>query len=281
MTVHVGQRLADLDCTVAGSLVLGCDMLLGLDGIEALGGVTVRRGVAMFGHLVGAAAVVDQPQDTVAAGPRELKVEGSDFQATFQGGKWTVNWKWKGDPPVMQTSCGEYGVRLKDRAAYEEELQKWIDDGYLVPHNLEKHGELRGVIPLMAICQANKGKVRPVMDYRQLNSHVISEPCYDTDVCGDKLRAWRRMGTDLVLLDLRKAYLQLFVGDDLVRYQGVKYRGKTYIMTRMGFGLNCAPKIMTQVLREVLSLRQDVHAATDSYIDDVVVNESTVPSSTV
>ena len=34
-----------------------------------------------------------------------------------------------------------------------------------------------------------------------------------------------------------------------------------------------APKVMTAVLRKVLSVYDDVRDGTDSYIDDVIVNE--------
>ena len=40
----------------------------------------------------------------------------------------------------------------------------------------------------------------------------------------------------------------------------------------MGFGLNCAPKIMTSILNKVLSLADDVRSGTDAYMDDIIVN---------
>ena len=62
----------------------------------------------------------------------------------------------------------------------------------------------------MAIVQHNKGKVRPVMHYRELNDHVEAHTAR-ADVCSQKLRDWRRKGSDESLLDLRKAYLQVHV----------------------------------------------------------------------
>ena len=60
----------------------------------------------------------------------------------------------------------------------------------------------------MAIVQHNKGKVQPVMDYSELNDHVEA---YTTraDVCSQKLRDWRRKGSDVSVLDLivKQAYI--------------------------------------------------------------------------
>ena len=69
------------------------------------------------------------------------------------------------------------------------------------------------------------------------------------DVCGDRLREWRKVKGDTELLDLKAAYLQLFIEEDLWRYQLVEYKGQKYCLTRMGFGLNCAPKVMSTILK--------------------------------
>ena len=49
-------------------------------------------------------------------------------------------------------------------------------------------GSAKGLIPLMAIVHQNKDMLRPVMDFRELNSHVeaftanadVVLTCYDT-----------------------------------------------------------------------------------------------------
>ena len=168
-------------------------------------------------------------------------------------------------------------VKNSEREAYEAEIAAWIEEGWLVPYDREKHGEVDGVVPLMSVCQANKqGKVRPVMDYREVNDYVMCYPGVDAAVCGEKLRQWRKLGSQTSLLDLRKAYLQLHVSDDMVRFQAVRHQGQLYVMTRLGFGLNVAPKIMSRVLGKVLSLDATVAAGTDHYVDDIIVNESVV-----
>ncbi|XP_067928898.1 uncharacterized protein [Watersipora subatra] len=129
----------------------------------------------------------------------------------------------------------------------------------------------------MAATQPNKPKkVRPVMDYRELNQHVRSFPGQDTAVCQEKLRAGRKGIGKASILDLKKTYLQVHIADKLRRFQAVKYKGRLYVMTRMGFGLNVALKIMSRIVSAVLALDKEVKEGTDHYIDDIWVNEEVV-----
>ena len=56
-------------------------------------------------------------------------------------------------------------------------------------------------------------------------------------MCQDTLRKWRLAGDARVhkLLDIRKAYLNVRVAPELLRYQTVVWKGAVYVMTRMGF----------------------------------------------
>jgi hypothetical protein len=83
-----------------------------------------------------------------------------------------------------------------------KELDQWIADGWLRPYD----GDFSGLVPLMAVVQPNKGNVRPVMDYREVNQYISSHNA-QAEVCGEKLRKWRTMGDNAQILDLRKAYL--------------------------------------------------------------------------
>ena len=88
--------------------------------------------------------------------------------------------------------------------------------------------------------------VQPCLDYRCLNECLQSEPGLDAVVCQDTLRKWRLAGDvrNHKLLDIRKAYLNVRVAPELLRYQTVVWKGAVYVMTRMGFGLSIAPKFM-------------------------------------
>ena len=87
----------------------------------------------------------------------------------------------------------------------------------------------------MAIVQQNKDKVRPVMDFSELNSRVAAFTA-NADVCADKIREWRRLGTNVAIVDLRRAHLQIRVHESLWPYQTVIFRGQSYCLARLGLG---------------------------------------------
>ena len=183
---------------------------------------------------------------------------------------------------MIRNHVAEYVVAKGDREEFDGEVGRWINDRWLEEHNEQVHGVVTGVIPLMAAKQPNKQtKVRPVMDYRKLNEHIISKPRANAVVCQEKFRSWRKRGVNACLLDLKKAYLQIHVGRSLQRFQAVRFRSKLYVMTRMGFGLNVAPKIMSQIIDKVLSMDADIERGTDHYIDDIWIDLNVVTADRV
>ena len=70
------------------------------------------------------------------------------------------------------------------------------------------HGENDvGIIPLMAVYQENKDKVRPVLDFRELNEYVNCHTDDEVNVCDETIRKWRKKTKTGKLVDLKKAYL--------------------------------------------------------------------------
>ena len=203
-------------------------------------------------------------------------IEDRDFYGTFDGSHWTVEWFWKNDqPPQLRNTIGLYsrGLVGKKKIEFEKVVDQWIDEGILVPWEGPVE---QGILPLMAVEQPTKDKVRPVLDYRELNRQVECHTGDDvTDVCSDTLREWRQM-KGVTLVDLKSAYLQIRVAKKLWKYQLVEYKGRTYCLTRLGFGLNCAPRIMSKILKTVLQKDKQIHRATNSYIDDILLDEHLV-----
>jgi len=205
-----------------------------------------------------------------------MEVHEPDFHAVYDDNDkaWTVAWKWAGnsEPDALRNTVSEYAVASSAQAEYEAEINEWIANGWLKPYDDRKYGPAKGLIPLMAVIQQNKAKVRPVMDFRELNTHVDAFTA-NADVCADKLREWRRQGTNVTVIDLRRAYLQVRVHESLWPFQTVIFQGQRYCLTRLGFGLNVAPSIMKAVLAKVLSQDNTIQQATSPYLDDIFVNE--------
>ena len=76
------------------------------------------------------------------------------------------------------------------KAGFEDEIERLIKEEILVPWE----GEVEGYLALIAVEQPTKNKVRPVLDYRELNKSVECHTGDDiTDVCSKKLRSWRKV----------------------------------------------------------------------------------------
>ena len=259
---------AEVDALVVDFKPLGLDCILGVDGISALGGVTISSCSVNFG-----ASQLRQGGVCAAA----MEIDRQDFKAFYSEKlrTWTVSWQWTEEPGELANKIAEYAVPPSIREAYESELQRWITEGWLIPYDEEKLGPAKGLIPLLAVAQSNKAKVRPVLDYRELNLHIDAYTA-DVDVCADKLREWRQKGVRTAMLDLSTAYMQVHVHESLWPFQTVILRGKRYCLTRLGFGLNIASAAMKAILTEVLALDERVCAASSPYVDDVYVNEEIV-----
>ncbi|KRX39359.1 hypothetical protein T05_1300 [Trichinella murrelli] len=63
-----------------------------------------------------------------------------------------------GEPGVLRNTVEEYPPVNVARGAYEDELRKWIKDGWLVPYDESEHGPPKGLLLLMAVIQRNKKK---------------------------------------------------------------------------------------------------------------------------
>lgn len=270
---------------VVDNIVDGVDVVLGMDVIDRLGGVMVTRFKVQFGEHFGeghsfpvlAAAKTVPVQESCKKEEEELcKIEDKDFKANFDGKNWTVEWSWKDQPPILKNRISCYDKQLSGRKKeeFEREVERWIEEGIMLPWNGKVEG---GILPLMAVEQPTKNKVRPVLDYRELNNYVECHTGDDmTDVCSETLREWRQVEGETTLVDLKSAYLQIRVSKELWKYQLVKYKDRMYCLTRLGFGLNSAPRIMSKILKTVLAKSKKIKAATSSYIDDILVNESQV-----
>lgn len=85
----------------------------------------------------------------------------------------------------------------------------------------------------------------------------------------------------MVTLDLHRAYLQIRIEKKLWPFQTVEIRGTRYCLTRLGFGLNVAPGIMTAIMHAIRQQDEAVQQATSSYIDDIFVNENLMSAQSV
>ena len=278
--VAVGAGVeVEVRANVSSVKPFGFECVLGMDAIKKLKGVTVvDEATVRFGAESEACAGMVGTDEAGRDGG-ELHVDERDFRARFDPSDkcWTMAWKWRDErePEVLKNARSEYAIPAEARQRYEDEVCEWIKCGWLQVYDEAKYGPAKGLIPLMAVMQPSKDKVRPVMDFREVNRYIDAYTG-DADVCADKLREWRKMGAQVSMVDLAKAYLQVRVEESLWPYQTVVFKGTRYCLTRLGFGLNVAPLVMKAILSKVLAQSQVVREGTSAYVDDVLVREDKV-----
>ncbi|KAF4650625.1 hypothetical protein FOL47_001009, partial [Perkinsus chesapeaki] len=199
-----------------------------------------------------------------------LHIESSDVILDFKNGQWVLKWKWLHGEPTEEESkklcLPPYLYRKKMTATqqrqFEDEIQAWIDKKWLIPFD----GTPRCILPLQAVLQGHKStKVRPVLDFRGLNSFINSQPGCDSAVCAEYLRRWRRYDKGC-LLDVRRAYMNVAISPELWPWLCVRWRNRCYCLCVTGFGLSGAPKSLQSIMKAALE-GEDASA----YLDDVFI----------
>lgn len=98
-----------------------------------------------------------------------------------------------------------------------------------------------------------KGKVRPVVDFKEMNDHVMCHTGGEaTNICEEMLRLWRQTAEEAVIVDLELAYLQLHESNKHWQYQLVRNKVQKYWLTRLGLELNSGPEVMATLLKTIL-----------------------------
>jgi hypothetical protein len=280
--MYESQELGPLLVHVLPKLPKQVDLVIGLDVILRIGlqvGGKACRTQVTFGvdeHAASASFKGEVPRV-------DLSINESDFNACFSQGNWEAEWKWRDDCTNLNTSFPHNVVSAEDVVDFDSEIASWIQDGILIKHDQKEHGPVRNFIPMMGIRQrkGDTSKLRPVLDYRDLNKLIKSNPGGSVPICADRIREWRQVGSECAVIDLKRAYLQVKVKPSLWVYQAVRWRGETYLLTKLGFGLATAPKIMTAIVGATLAADETIKRSVTSYIDDLLVDKTKVSTHVV
>ena len=96
-----------------GKMLPGYDVLLEMDVIEKLGGVTIGGDKIQFFNK--AAVALKEPQ---------LRIEDKDFVACFNSHEWEVNWRWQGERPVLKNRISKYDMPSEIEEKFDEEVNR-------------------------------------------------------------------------------------------------------------------------------------------------------------
>ena len=254
-----GKDLGQVLAHVLPSLPVKVDFVIGLDLILRHGLTVYRSGHSEFATMCG--VIKNQSLSIYKS------IDDPDFSAEFVGGHWNVKWKWKeGCVPKQQLAMWNHHIAQNDKSAFDSEISSWIEQGIPVEHDESIHGKVQRYLPMLGVRQekGEHSKVRPVFDYRGINKTIESHPGGATPLCADRLRQWRQVGSKCAILDLKKAYLQIHMEKPFWVHQAVQWNKKVYLLTRLGFGLASAPKIMTKIVETVLEMDPVIKNGTSS-----------------
>ena len=104
-----------------------------------------------------------------------------------------------------------------------------------------------------------------MLDFCELNKYIDAYTAH-ADIYAQKLREWRKKGSNMSVLDLQRVYLCSNPCGH-TRQLSSKKRGTAYLE------LNVAPSILRAIVEVTLSKDDAVRPATLAYIDDVFINE--------
>ena len=161
MTVE-GVELGPVCAHVRPSLPLSVDLVLGLDVIVPKG-LTVTAGIGKDQVLVrvGKMDVGLSAVEAKKTAPM-LKLQDSDFEATFEDGKWVASWKWKeGEQAADELGrlVRNYSIAKEDREALDQEISEWVEQGILVKHDEQDARESEAVLANDGSETSKRGKV--------------------------------------------------------------------------------------------------------------------------
>ena len=179
-----GMKL-NINVVVTDRMVEGIYLLMGMDSIRQLGGVLINGDGVDFGAAKCAVAVPSSKDCEVGKEKEEVVIEDQDFWAEFDGRARTVEWYWKESSPELanRVACYESSLKGVVKEDFEREVDKWIHKGVLVPWEKEV---VVGILPFMVVLQPTKGKVKPLLDFREVNKHVECNTGREViDVCGE------------------------------------------------------------------------------------------------
>ena len=203
VSLTVDGQTIDWQCLVLNSMLKQFKLIIGMDIIQHLGGVNISKA----GHVAFKQCASKQTISAISVRvDSELDIHDVDFDAKFDDKKWTIKWKWVGPEPEFQNKLALYKIYDHAKLAYDTEVQSWVDEGILQPVPRDCYVET--VVPMMAVVQQN-------------NKHV-SNHSGGSDTCDDKLRKWRRLENNILLLDLRNAYLQIRVDPGMWKHQTIR-----------------------------------------------------------
>ena len=192
---------------------------------------------------------------------------------TPAGNVWSYRWVWKDQaPPPLLDGVAFYKKRNLEKSEVDSAMERWIKEGILEPCETPKV-----LVPFNPVDQREKKPADPVRitgDFKQLNRYIrLDMKEEDNEICSEVIRLIRNYSKG-TFLDLKSAYLSIFLDENLRDYNSFKVGDKWYRGTRMLFGISPGQKVLLLVLKKILgdraiSFRDDLFVPDGEKLEEV------------
>ena len=116
---------------------------------------------------------------------------------------------------------------------------------------------------------------KPALNYWELIKLVLCHTGGEfIAVCRETWRRWRQKSAASTIVALKSAHLQIYVALQIWKYQLARYKERTYCLTHSGWTQH--QRSLQQYLKFYWKGKKDVKDATDSYNDDMLVDQAAV-----
>ena len=197
-----------------------------------------------------------------------------------------ASWIWSGPFHQVFRKGGRpsmigYGKLQQNAEAFEAiklKVNDLIERGILV--EIDK-AEADLILSMQVVQALHKTtQYRLVFNFIPLNDMIKSHPSRDIaepthlNATIRKVRIATKKTEEFYLIDIKEAFTQILVADEIQTYQCVQVPwmdNRCFKFTRLGFGMSIAPKVLSVVLYDVLKKAQ-LFNQVYIYVDDMVVH---------
>ena len=151
----------------------------------------------------------------------------------------------------------------EERVLIDQEVRSMKEKGAI------QNGNFQGFVSNLFLVEKKGGGQRPVINLRQLN-HYIEYKHFKMEGI-HVLKDLIQKGDYLVKLDMKDAYFTIPIHKDHQKFLQFQWENQLMQFTCLPFGLACAPRVFTKLLKPVVAFFRRHGIRMIIYLDDMIV----------